>query len=278
MLSPADKAAFHRDGFLVVPDFVSPARCDALNAHVGALIAALAPARGISIFTTDEQQRHADARFFASAGGIELFYEAGAVDAAGRLTRPPAAAVNKIGHALHDRDPEFSALSRDPRLAAIAADIGLGDARLIQSMVICKPPGIGGEVAAHQDATFIRTEPASVVGFWFALEAAAAGNGCLEALPGGHCLGLKRHYLREGDDVSFVEIDETPWPEDGWVPLPAAQGTLILLHGLLPHRSAPNRSDRSRLAYTLHVVDGRAAYLPDNWLQRGPGDPPFTGF
>lgn len=278
MLTDAERIAFHRDGFLVIPDFVPPAQCDALADHVGGLIAALSPGQGVSIFTTDEQQRHADARFLASAGGVALFYEADAVDAAGRLTRPAAQAVNKIGHALHDCDPLFSALSRDPRLAAIAAGIGLADARLIQSMVICKPPGIGGEVAAHQDATFIRTEPASVVGFWFALEAAGAANGCLEALPGGHRLGLKRHYLRDGDTTRFVEADETPWPEERWVPLPAEKGTLILLHGLLPHRSAPNRSDRSRLAYTLHVVDGRAAYLPDNWLQRGPGDPPFAGF
>lgn len=278
MLSHADIAAFHRDGFLVVPDFVSPGRCDALVQHVAGLIAALSPAQGVSIFTTDEQQRHADARFFDSAGGVALFYEAGAVDAEGRLTRSPAAAVNKIGHALHDRDPEFARFSRDPRLALIADDIGLRGPRLIQSMVICKPPGIGGEVSAHQDATFIRTEPASVVGFWFALEMAEAGNGCLEALPGGHRLGLKRHYLREGDETRFVEADATPWPEDGWVPLPAAKGSLILLHGLLPHRSAPNRSDRSRLAYTLHVVDGGAKYLADNWLRRGPADPPFTGF
>ncbi|MBN9529367.1 MAG: phytanoyl-CoA dioxygenase family protein [Alphaproteobacteria bacterium] len=277
MLSPADKAAFHRDGFLIVPDFVTPARCDALTDHVAGLIAALAPAQGVSIFTTDEQQRHADARFFESAGGVSLFYEAGAVDPDGRLTRPAALAVNKIGHALHDRDPEFAHFSRDPRLAAIAGAIGIEQPRLVQSMVICKPPGIGGEVSAHQDATFIRTEPASVIGFWFALEAAEAGNGCLEALPGGHRLGLKRDYLRVGDTTRFVERDEAPWPDHGWVPLPASRGTLILLHGLLPHRSAPNRSDRSRLAYTLHVVDGRAEYLPDNWLRRRPDDP-FTGF
>lgn len=278
MLSHADIVAFHRDGFIVVPDFVSGARCDALADHVAGLIAALSPAQGVSIFTTDEQQRHADARFLASAGKIALFYEAGAVDAGGRLTRPAAVAVNKIGHALHDRDPRFSDLSRDPRLAAIAAAVGIADPRLIQSMVICKPPGIGGEVSAHQDATFIRTEPVSVVGFWFALEAAGAGNGCLEVLAGGHRLGLRRHYLREGDATRFVEVDATPWPEEGWVPLPAEKGTLVLLHGLLPHRSAPNRSDRSRLAYTLHVVDGAAAYLADNWLRRGPDDPPFSGF
>jgi phytanoyl-CoA hydroxylase len=45
-------------------------------------------------------------------------------------------------------------------------------------------------------------------------------------------------------------------------------GTLVVFHGLLPHYSAPNRSARSRLAYTLHVTDGAAAYSPLNWLQR----------
>jgi phytanoyl-CoA hydroxylase len=45
-------------------------------------------------------------------------------------------------------------------------------------------------------------------------------------------------------------------------------GTLVVFHGLLPHYSAANRSPRSRLAYTLHVTDGRAAYAASNWLQR----------
>ena len=46
-----------------------------------------------------------------------------------------------------------------------------------------------------------------------------------------------------------------------------------MLHGLLPHYSAPNRSPRSRHAYTLHFVDARARYSPANWLQRGASFP-----
>ena len=48
----------------------------------------------------------------------------------------------------------------------------------------------------------------------------------------------------------------------------AAPGTLVLLHGLLPHLSGPNRSDRPRHAYTVHAIDARARYREDNWLQR----------
>ena len=44
-------------------------------------------------------------------------------------------------------------------------------------------------------------------------------------------------------------------------------GTLIILHGQLPHYSAANRSSRSRQAFTLHLVDKLCDYPQDNWLQ-----------
>ena len=72
-------------------------------------------------------------------------------------------------------------------------------------------------------------------------------------------------------------LDDTPYPVDDLVPLEAAAGTLIALHGTLPHWSASNTSDRSRHAYTMHLIDGTADYLADNWLQREP-DLPLRGF
>ncbi len=50
--------------------------------------------------------------------------------------------------------------------------------------------------------------------------------------------------------------------------LPVEAGTLIVFHGLLPHYSAPNRSAKSRVAYTLHATDATATYAASNWLQR----------
>lgn len=41
-------------------------------------------------------------------------------------------------------------------------------------------------VVAHQDATFLHTEPARVVGVWIALEDATEENGCLYFIPGSH--------------------------------------------------------------------------------------------
>jgi phytanoyl-CoA hydroxylase len=55
---------------------------------------------------------------------------------------------------------------------------------------------------------------------------------------------------------------------DQAVPVQVAAGTLVCFHGLLPHYSAPNRSAQSRHAYTLHAIDARSRWSPDNWLRR----------
>jgi phytanoyl-CoA hydroxylase len=46
-------------------------------------------------------------------------------------------------------------------------------------------------------------------------------------------------------------------------------GTMVVLHGRLPHWSDVNRSDRSRHAYSLHCIRASASYPAWNWLQRG---------
>ena len=39
-----------------------------------------------------------------------------------------------------------------------------------------------------------------------------------------------------------------PWPDTGRLPLEVPAGTLVVLHGFLPHLSGVNRSARSRHA------------------------------
>ncbi len=84
--------------------------------------------------------------------------------------------------------------------------------QLWQSMFIFKQPGIGGEVHWHQDATFLHSEPMTVTGFWIALEDATVDNGCLWVAPGGHRGPLRKRFVRHGDAVRLVALDDTPWP------------------------------------------------------------------
>ena len=118
--------------------------------------------------------------------------------------------------------------------------------------------------------------PISVTGFWFALDDADRDNGCLMVLPGGQRGPLRQWFGYDGGELVTRTLDTSPWPAEKPLPLEVRRGTLVVLHGLLPHASAPNRSARPRHAYTLHLIDGRAAYAADNWLQRP--DLPLRGF
>lgn len=274
LLSAAERARYDRDGFLALPGFASPAECAKLMARASVLVDGFDADAHRSVFSTTDQTRTTDSYFLESGDRIAFFFEQGAFDADGRLARPKALSINKIGHALHDLDPDFAAFSRQRRLARLCAELGQNDPRPIQSMYIFKQPHIGGEVVCHQDSTFLYTEPLSCVGFWLALEDARIDNGCMWAVPGAHRGSLRSRFRRDGTGgVRMDTLDPAPFPADGEVPLEAAQGTLIVLHGLLPHRSGPNTSPRSRHAYSLHVIDGACAYPEDNWLRRSDGAP-----
>jgi len=250
-------AAYQRDGFLIVPDFLSAADCDALRARAAELVAGFDPGPARTIFSTRDQGHARDRYFLESGGDIRFFFEEEAPDQ-----------LNKIGHALHDLDPVFDRVSRRPGLAALARALGLVEPLLLQSMYIFKQPGIGGEVGWHQDATFLHTTPISVTGFWFALDDADRENGCLMVLAGAHRGSLRQRFRRSGEGTAMATIDVTPWPAIEPTPIEVRRGTLVVLHGLLPHASSANRSSRPRHAYALHLIDGRASYDADNWLQR----------
>ncbi|HEV7684170.1 MAG TPA: phytanoyl-CoA dioxygenase family protein [Pyrinomonadaceae bacterium] len=276
-LTTEQRAQYDRDGFLVLSDFTDAASCELLRARAGELVDDFDASGMVSIFSTREQNRLSDDYFLNSGDKIRCFFEEEAFLADGTLKQRKEQSINKIGHALHDLDPVFSKFSRSPKIAQLVSDLGVDKPLLLQGMYIFKQPNIGGEVSCHQDSTFLYTEPQAIAGLWFALEDATLENGCLWAIPGGHTLGLKSRWLRnESGGMKFEILDESPWPEEKLVPLEVKQGSLIILNGLLPHKSLANRSSRSRHAYTLHVISADSRYPETNWLQRP--ELPLRGF
>jgi phytanoyl-CoA hydroxylase len=264
---------YHRDGFLVIPGFVDKTSCDELKGAANQIVSDFQPSGELTIFTTSEQERVSNGEFLASGSGVWCFFEEEAYDEHGRPRTSKELSINKIGHAMHDLDPTFEKFSYRPELVRVAADIGLDDALALQSMYIFKQPLIGGEVGCHQDSTFLFTDPMTVIGFWFAIEDATLQNGCLWAKPGGHRTALRKVFKRAGDTddagTLFEELDNTPLPSPAeLVPLEVPAGTMVILHGLLPHWSDINRSEVSRHAYSLHCISAAADYPRWNWLQR----------
>ena len=82
----------------------------------------------------------------------------------------------------------------------------------------------------------------------------------------------------------FVDLEKPLWAQGAhegsdagtgkyeYEALEVKKGTLILFHGNLMHRSDGNKSEKSRMAYTFSVIDGRAECPEDSYVKPAAGD------
>ncbi|MBJ7539510.1 phytanoyl-CoA dioxygenase family protein [Marinomonas transparens] len=265
---------YHEEGYLVIESLVLESVCGALKERVAFLMGDFDPDSVRSIFTTNEQTRHADRYFMESAEKVSFFFEEEAFDASGNLKQSLALSINKIGHGLHSQDDVFRDFSLSCVWHSLLQQLGMKKPCAVQSMYIFKQPGIGGEVNCHQDSTFLYTTPMSVIGLWFAIEEATLENGCLWGVPKGHREGLLKRFERETPGsitTKMVTIKEHQWNQDELVALPVPKGSLVILNGEFPHLSYANRSNKSRHAYAIHAIDQVCEYPEENWLQPSQG-------
>lgn len=287
-LDVSQVSRFHEDGYLILPDFLTPEVTANLLTETRKLLAEFPLSdHPLTKFTTGEGgNAHVGDRYFLESNDkIRFFFEEDAFNASGDLTRPKERAINKIGHYLHALSPPFQQVTTTKENAAIARSLGFKDPRVLQSMVICKQPEIGGRVNPHQDSTFLYTDPPSAVGFWIALEDATAENGCLSFAKGSHRrVPVDTRLVRTGEGTGFAEVEGARFPqgldvqerlaqEEEYVLGEVKAGSLVLIHGNLLHQSEKNLSQKGRIIYTFHLIDGRYRYDEQNWLQ-----PPEEGF
>jgi phytanoyl-CoA hydroxylase len=269
MLKQKQCSQYVQDGYLLLEQFCSDEQMDELKAAATKIVDDFDVNSTRSVFSTQDQSKSRDDYFLSSGGKVRCFFEEDAFDGDGQLKQDKSLSINKIGHALHVLDPVFSKFSHSRKIKELVEALDTQQAQIHQSMYIFKQPKIGGVIRWHQDATYFYTSPITVITLWFAVEDATIQNGCIQVKKGGGATPLKEQFTRdESDNTELIELDNTPWPKDEEaLPLEVKKGTLIVFNGLLPHFSAPNVSDTSRHAFTLHITSATSKYAKENWLQ-----------
>ncbi|WP_100642907.1 phytanoyl-CoA dioxygenase family protein [Alteromonas facilis] len=269
MLTPEQKNNYKQHGYVVLHDFFDQTEMDVLKAEAMRIVDEFDPNSTRSIFSSSSADTDRDTYLLHSGDKVRCFFEQDAFDDRGNLQQQKHLSINKIGHALHNLSPVFKTFSQQSKIAQVAKDVGVKEPEIRQSMYIFKQPRIGGQIRWHQDATYFKTDPISVVTFWLAIEPATIENGCLQVDRRGDDFALKEQFVRYDEErTGLLTLHDEPWPDvDQALPLEVDAGTLIVFSGTLPHFSAANYSAKSRHAFTLHITSADTQYDALNWLQ-----------
>ena len=218
--------AFWRDGYLVVPDAVTPAQLAALRAEIAGWV---------------EASRAHSAPFGPPTVDGRPRFDMGAEHSA---ERPALRRINNPS----DISDAYREVMLDSRTVDMVADLVGPDVKFHHCKINLKLPGARTEVAYHQDFAYTPHTNDDIVTALLFLDDIDAENGCLTVVPGSH----KGPMLSLFDGERFtgaVSADEEKAALARSVACTGKAGSVCLMHTKLLHGSAANASAVSRGLY-----------------------------
>ena len=258
----ADVRTFREQGFLVFRDALDAQEIRAAKDGLRELVRrSLAPEEGFEWIAGDSKKARNYQGMLARnrKSKFNIDFEAG-IDPR-TLGLDEAEQVVRNFNSFEEELPIFRRIGREhPRIQPLLEALLGAGVQFHGSMALSKPAKIGGMKPWHQDVAYFSVgDWDGVCGLWIALDEATVENGCMHVLPGGHKRGPFRHVHTRRD----CEIDDRLLHPSRALPIPLTPGGILFFHGMLPHFTPDNRSERRRRALQYHYLGRDNALIPN---------------
>lgn len=187
---------------------------------------------------------------------------------------------------IHRQSEFFTEFSFNKKYESVVSSI-LENANisLLQTQYFFSPPKTPG-FNCHQDNSFVRPEKTeSFLTTWLPLTDISKENGALYYYPEMHNSGYFERVKKgcnnheEKNSLLTAQSEELVLPTENKDAKPhiieVQAGSLVLIHGMTPHGSFPNNSQKSRPVYLSNYIisgiqfnpgsDGKRVEQPTNW-------------
>jgi len=215
MLSPAALDAYRRDGFIVLPNILTPDEVEALRRVTDRLVD---NARSVSANDDvyDLEESHS----------------------------PDEPRVRRI-KAPHLHDPAYARVSRHPKIVEVLRDLW-GTVRFDTGKLNMKSAGYGAAVEWHQDWAFYPHTNDDLAAVGIMLDDCEIENGPMMVIPGSHQGPVYDHHGPDGRFCGAIDPTRCDLDFSRAVPCLGQAGSITVHHVRAVHGSATNFSGRER--------------------------------
>ena len=235
-LSPEQLESYHRDGFIIVEDLISPEFLDALRMRLQEYTHAGRSTDGLKVQVEPRVER----------GELQVDH--------------PGDGIRKIEN-LVGHDDLFRKLALHDNIVGIVELVLGPDLKLFRNTLLLKPPSVGSAKGMHQDSPYWPIEPMSLCQCWLALDDATPENGCIAVIPGMQKQGPLPH--KDVTDDYVIEERAYEGRKDDMIMAPLRAGGGVFFHSLTPHYTALNTSDHWRRAIAMAYMSSKSTYTDD---------------